>query len=127
WRVDRRRRSRHDRAIGRQGPARHRQQIEGLMARPRSADHDRKRPAILARSGSLFARNGYDRTSMAQVAAACGVSKALLYHYYTSKDALLYDILRVHLQGLVDVTHAVETSLPPHARLRALIGALLEA
>ena len=97
------------------------------MGRPRSADHDLKRRAILDSSGALFARNGYDRTSMAQVAAACGVSKALLYHYYTSKDALLFDILRDHLQGLLDVTRAVETSLAPLARLRALIGALLEA
>ncbi|MET0278627.1 MAG: TetR/AcrR family transcriptional regulator [Pseudorhodoplanes sp.] len=97
------------------------------MARPRSADHDIKRRAILDRSAALFARNGYDRTAMAEVAAACGVSKALLYHYYDSKDGLLFDILREHLQELVYAATAVDRTLPPRARLRTLVGALLES
>jgi TetR/AcrR family transcriptional regulator len=97
------------------------------MARPRSADHDTKRRAILDRSAKLFAQNGYDRTAMAEVATACGVSKALLYHYYASKDALLFDILSVHLQELLDAANAVSTSLSPRERLRALVGALLDA
>lgn len=97
------------------------------MARPRSADHDQKRRAILGRSAALFARNGYDRTAMAEVAAACGVSKALLYHYYDSKDALLFDILSEHLQELIDATSAVDRTLAPRIRLRTLVGALLEA
>jgi TetR/AcrR family transcriptional regulator len=97
------------------------------MARPRSADHDIKRRAILDRSAALFAQNGYDRTAMAEVASACGVSKALLYHYYASKETLLFDILSVHLQELLDATQAVDRSLPPRERLRALVGALLDA
>ena len=97
------------------------------MARPRSADHDIKRRAILERSAALFAQNGYDRTAMAEVAAACGVSKALLYHYYVGKEALLFDILSVHLQELLDAAQAVDTSMPPRERLRALVGALLDA
>jgi TetR/AcrR family transcriptional regulator len=97
------------------------------MARPRSAGYDDKRLAILDRSAEVFAKHGYDRASMAEVARACGVSKALLYHYYVNKEALLYDILHAHLQVLIDAVNAVDTDLPPPARLRALVGALLEA
>jgi TetR/AcrR family transcriptional regulator len=97
------------------------------MARPRSAEYDGKRRAILRRSAKLFAQNGYDRTSMAEVAAATGVSKALLYHYYTGKETLLADILRAHLQDLVDAVGAVQSNVAPRNRLRALIGALLDA
>jgi TetR/AcrR family transcriptional regulator len=97
------------------------------MARPKSADHDDKRRAILRRSAKLFAQNGYDRTSMAEVASATGVSKALLYHYYTGKEALLFDILQAHLQDLMDAVRVVDTKLAPRARLRALIGAVLGA
>ncbi len=97
------------------------------MARPKSADHDDKRRAILRRSAKLFAQNGYDRTSMAEVASATGVSKALLYHYYTGKEALLFDILLAHLQDLMDAVRVVDTKLAPRARLRALIGAVLGA
>lgn len=97
------------------------------MARVRAADYDGKRRTILDRSATLFARHGYDRTSMAEVASACGVSKALLYHYYDSKETLLFDILHDHLQELLDATGAVDRTLAPRARLRALVGALLEA
>jgi TetR/AcrR family transcriptional regulator len=97
------------------------------MARPKSADHDDKRRAILRRSAKLFAQNGFDRTSMAEVASAAGVSKALLYHYYTGKEALLFDILQAHLQDLMDAVRVVDTKLAPRARLRALIGAVLGA
>lgn len=97
------------------------------MARLRAADYDGKRQAILDRSTALFARQGYDRTSMAEVAAACGVSKALVYHYYVSKETLLFDILRDHLQALIDAVAAVAPQADARARLRALVGALLEA
>jgi TetR/AcrR family transcriptional regulator len=97
------------------------------MGRPRAADYDGKRRAILDRSAKLFAKNGYDRTSMSEVAAACRVSKALLYHYYVNKDELLFDILRAHLEDLIGAVRAVDETPAPRERLRALIGALLEA
>lgn len=96
------------------------------MARVRAADYDDKRRAILDASAVLFARNGYDRTSMAEVAAACDVSKALVYHYYASKEALLFDILRDHLQELIDGVAQVPAGLRGEQRLRALVGALLD-
>ena len=96
------------------------------MARPRSADYDGKRQAILDRSAAVFAKHGYDRASMAQVARACKVSKELLYHYYVNKAELLFDILQAHLQELLDAVAAVSRTLPPRQRLRALVGALLE-
>lgn len=97
------------------------------MARPRAADYDDKRQTILDRSAEVFAKHGYDRASMDQVAKACGVSKALLYHYYVNKAALLFDILHAHLQELVDAVAAIDTGLPAKARLRMLVGALLES
>lgn len=97
------------------------------MARPRAADYDGKRKAILDRSAKLFAKNGYDRTSMAEVAGACRVSKALLYHYYVNKDELLFDILKSHLDDLIASVRSVDAVLPPRERLRALVGALLDA
>ena len=71
------------------------------MARPLAADHGDKRAAILAGAARLFAAEGFDRASMNEIAQALGVSKALVYHYYRSKDALLYDIIRGHLVELV--------------------------
>lgn len=98
------------------------------MARTRAEDYDDKRGAILSAAARIFAEGGYDRTSMAALAASCGVSKALLYHYYRSKEALLYDIIEQHLTELVAALEAVDAPLArPEARLGALIEALLDA
>jgi TetR/AcrR family transcriptional regulator len=98
------------------------------MARPRASDYDEKRRAILDRSAELFAEHGYDRASMSMIAAACGVSKGLLYHYYEDKDALLFDVIRFHLEELIAaVEDAIDPSLSPEQRLTAMAAALLEA
>jgi TetR/AcrR family transcriptional regulator len=98
------------------------------MARPRANNYDDKRRAILDRSAELFSEYGYDRASMNKIAAACGVSKANLYHYYKDKDELLFDVIRVHLEDLLQVVEAADQpDLAPAARLRELVAALLEA
>lgn len=98
------------------------------MARPRAADYDAKRDAILAKAAELFARNGYDGASLAEIAAACGVSKALLYHYCSSKEDLLDEIIAQHLGDLLAAVHgADDPSRPPRERLRGLARALLDA
>lgn len=98
------------------------------MARTRAKDHDNKRVAIMETAARIFADGGYDRTSMAQLASECGVSKALIYHYYASKEALLFDIIDTHLSELIDAVNAADTpDASPELRLEALVAGLLEA
>jgi TetR/AcrR family transcriptional regulator len=97
------------------------------MARPRATDYDDKRAAILIGAARLFAAQGFDRTAMTEIAQELGVSKALFYHYYRSKDALLFDIIRSHLVELVEAaTRADDPTLPPERRLHAVIAAIFE-
>lgn len=96
------------------------------MARPRAIDYDDKRLAILARSAELFAERGYPRTTMSEIAEACGISKGLFYHYYASKEALLYDMLASHLGRLADaVAGADQRALAPQLRLKRMVAAVL--
>lgn len=98
------------------------------MARPRAADYDEKRAHILHASAELFSAHGYDRTSINDIASACGVSKALIYHYYPNKEQLLVDIIGRHLTHLVEAVEQAAAGTPPgDQRLRAIVGALLEA
>lgn len=98
------------------------------MARPRASDHDDKRRAILRAAARAFADGGFDRSSMNDVARACGVSKALLYHYYASKGVLLYDIIRQHLDELLEAVEGANGhDEAPRARLERLAIALLDA
>ena len=97
------------------------------MARPRAADYDDKRLTILRKSARLFAEQGYDRTSMNEIAIALGVSKALFYHYYRAKEDLLFDIIRSHLLELVQAAEAADDpGLPAQERLRRVIDAILD-
>ena len=54
--------------------------------------HSCRRPARAGRSGSsaeIFSRRGFRATSMNEIAAAVGLSKPTLYHYFRSKEELL--------------------------------------
>lgn len=92
------------------------------MARPRSAGYDDQRDAILAHAAALFAQQGYTASSMNQVAAACGLSKAALYHYVRDKHALLALVAEGHVKRLEAVVQEVlARPQPAEARLRELI------
>lgn len=97
------------------------------MARTRAADYDDKRGAILHGAARVFAAGGYHGASMSALAAECGVSKALLYHYWSSKEALLFDLIHGHIEGLAKALEAAPRPDDPRERLRALIHALVEA
>ncbi|MGE0098948.1 MAG: TetR/AcrR family transcriptional regulator [Hydrogenophaga sp.] len=71
------------------------------MARPKSASHDLKRDQILDVAAQCFARQSFPAASMNDIAAACGTSKARLYHYYESKEAILFDLLDRYTQRLL--------------------------
>ena len=59
------------------------------MSRPsyRRMDVDERRQQLLDRGAELFTSHSYDELSMNKIAAEVGISKALLYHYFPSKQA----------------------------------------
>ena len=71
------------------------------MARPKSATHDLKRDQILDVAARCFAAQSFPAASMNDIATACGTSKARLYHYYESKEAILFDLLDRYTQRLL--------------------------
>ncbi|MEO7853971.1 MAG: TetR/AcrR family transcriptional regulator, partial [Rubrivivax sp.] len=92
------------------------------MARGRAKGYDGQREAILARAGELFAAQGYHAASMNQVAEACGLSKATLYHYYRDKYALLVSIADGHVSRLQAlVAEVLAQRLKPEAQFRELV------
>ena len=64
---------------------------------------------------------------MSMIASHSKVSKALLYHYYPSKDALIFDIVRTHLTELESAIETADrTDVLPQDRLRLLVKAVLK-
>ncbi len=66
------------------------------MARPRNADGQRTRQAILDAALDLFADKGYFGTSLRDVAPSVGVRESALYNYFAGKDALFDALLAAH-------------------------------
>ncbi len=67
---------------------------------------------------------------MNDIAAACGTSKARLYHYYESKEAMLFDLLDRYTQKLLAIVGQVQATahrqaLDERATLHELIHAFL--
>lgn len=96
------------------------------MGRGRSAGYEDQRELILDRAAALFARGGYPGTSMNQVAEACGLSKATLYHYFRDKYALLVSITDDHVTRLQAIVREVLAQpQAPQAQMRELIARLV--
>ncbi|MDP3223562.1 MAG: TetR/AcrR family transcriptional regulator [Rubrivivax sp.] len=98
------------------------------MARPRSAGFELQREQMLAAAAQLFATRGYTAATMQDVATACGVSKATLYHYVRDKHQLLAQITQGHVARLEELVTQVQVlHLPPDERLQALIQRFMQA
>ncbi|KIC21870.1 TetR/AcrR family transcriptional regulator [Leisingera sp. ANG-Vp] len=98
------------------------------MARTIAKDHDQKRAQILKSAAKVFAEAGYDRASMTQLARECGISKANIYHYYDSKDAVLFGLLDTYLSELRDRVCSVELDgYGPEDRLRRIVAEIMLA
>ena len=79
------------------------------MARTQAKNFDKRRDAIRQSAAELYARKGFRATSLGEIAAACGTSKSLLYHYFQSKEDILYDVMMTHVQELADLAMRMET------------------
>ena len=97
------------------------------MARTIAKDHDQKRAHILKTAARVFAEEGFDRASVSLLAKECGISKANIYHYYGSKDALLFDLLDTNLSDLLSRMERVnvEGLDPENAFEKTLVEILL--
>ena len=101
------------------------------MARPKSSQHELRRDEILDVAAQCFADRSYAAASMNDIAAAGGTSKARLYHYYDSKEAILFDLLDRYTQRLLAIIGQAEAtaqrrSLDDRAALHELVRAFLE-
>lgn len=101
------------------------------MARPKSSQHELKRDEILDVAAQCFAERSYPAASMNDIAAASGTSKARLYHYYESKEAILFDLLDRYTQRLLAIIGQAEATaqrrdLDDRAALHELVRSFLQ-
>jgi AcrR family transcriptional regulator len=85
---------------------------------------DERRSRLLELGTELFARHGYEELSMARIAREAGISKALLYHYFPSKQAYFAATLEQAAAELAEVTRP-DPEKPPVEQLSNSLDAFL--
>lgn len=94
-----------------------------MPTRAREREHEILRAAI-----RVFARGGYHKSKVGDVAAEAGVAYGLVYHYFGSKEALLEAIFRRTWKQLLRFVQEIEESdTTSHEQLRAVAGLVLQA
>lgn len=90
--------------------------------------HEDNRSRVLQVAAELFARKGYHATGMKDLETASGMGRSSLYHYFSNKEELLFEITTRYLRELVDIGHALlaETG-DPEARLRTFSRAVMRS
>jgi AcrR family transcriptional regulator len=87
-------------------------------------DVDERRRRLLELGKELFTHHTYAELSMAAIAREAGISKALLYHYFPSKQAYFVATLEQQAEELAALI-AIDPSLPPIEQLTRALDAFL--
>lgn len=88
----------------------------------RDSKGEKKKEKILLIAQNLFWQNGYDGTSIQQIADKARVNKATIYYYFESKPVLLYEIAAKSLKTLTDMAdEVINSNLSSQEKLQKLI------
>jgi AcrR family transcriptional regulator len=84
--------------------------------------YDRRQQEVVLAAARLFARRGYDQTSVPEIARELGLATGSLYHYFGSKEQLLIEICDQLMNPLLERTRELMSrEAPPERRLRELV------
>lgn len=86
-----------------------------------------RQDAILDAAGRVFARKGFENTSISELARAADISDGLIYRYFDGKRDVLFRVLaRFYRRNLAGLETAIATADGFGAKLHALVAAHLE-
>ncbi|WEX90662.1 TetR family transcriptional regulator [Sinorhizobium garamanticum] len=95
-----------------------------LLVRP-GIDSDEVRARILEVAEEHFRRIGYAKTSVADIASELGMSRASVYRFFPSREAIKEAICRRVLNGTAEVAFTIaRRSAPPSEKLEELLTAV---
>jgi TetR/AcrR family transcriptional regulator, cholesterol catabolism regulator len=89
---------------------------------------DGREAQLLSIARQLFARKGYDATSLRDIAEAAQITKAALYYYFPNKDTLYERVVIESMASLLaEVQAAVGRAHTPTEKVRAFLSASAES
>ncbi len=107
----------------RQGRSEHRNSADRVS----SDRHQEKLSAILRHATDVFHEKGYEGASMRDLSRASGMSLAGLYHYFESKEKLLYLIQKHTFETILErLQSRLKNADDPEQRIRVVVSNHLE-
>ncbi len=74
---------------------------------------------ILNIAAKLFAFKGYKATSVREIAEKSGITKATIYHYFSSKEEILFEIMNNAMdEALKDLKKIAQMNIHPIEKLK---------
>jgi TetR/AcrR family transcriptional regulator, cholesterol catabolism regulator len=88
----------------------------------KSTSDSPRRAEICRAAARIFRDRGYDATAVSDIARALRMTKAGLYHYFPSKEAMLFEIMTFGMERMEDeVMRPARNVRDPEARLRQMM------
>lgn len=109
--------------------AKHQQGTDSISRRgPRKGDRfDNKLAAIIQTGAMIFTEQGYESTSLDDIAKKLKMHKTTLYHYVENKEKILLTIFQITLEDLSESIKQVEHGTEPAIeRLRLFFKSLIQ-
>lgn len=87
-----------------------------------------KKQLIMEKSLELFAKQGFEATTVQQITNYCQISKGAFYLYFTSKDELIYELIDQFMQKFIsDIDQLVINELEKDNLLFVLYSTIFES
>lgn len=95
-------------------------------ARARRLPRAQREAQMLEAASRLFARQGFDATTMDEIAQACGVTKPMLYAYFDSKQGLYQAMIERAGGHVLSLLMSLQDEPDPERRLRRGVALLVD-
>jgi AcrR family transcriptional regulator len=86
-----------------------------------------RRQMILDKSLDLFIHHGFSGTSVRDIAKACGISPALLFHYFENKDDILAELLRFAFSGVSNAADMLLGDQSPVEKFESITAVIFDS
>jgi AcrR family transcriptional regulator len=94
----------------------------GRKTRGQAPEVNDRREEILQTAQKLFAERGFRETNLNDVAVQLGFRRQAVYHYFTSKDEILYELMERAGQAVIQATERMfDTGLAPDVALAGIV------
>lgn len=81
-----------------------------------------KKQNIINAAIQVFSKNGYERGTISEIANQANIAKGSFYHYYKSKEEIVYDLFKMVFDKFLDSWNTIiEKDISPDKKVELLI------